>query len=188
MEKILTWLVTNWYSVISLLLSIMMALITTIMTNKLAYKRTLKLKNIESEVKQNMEDWIEIQNLIKDMANTVSYMIEIADIISKNKDLNSTKIYEYKKQMIDIFYTLNNKSLMYMSALKRIGINETNDPIYFKFYQEVFNRAYQIKKDLFEYLDSQGTKKVCIDFKDNGLLDSIICEADYHIKEFMKEV
>lgn len=187
MEKILTWLVTNWYSVISLLLSIMMALITTIMTNKLAYKRTLKLKNIESEVKQNMEDWIEIQNLIKDMANTVSYMIEIADIISKNKDLNSTKIYEYKKQMIDIFYTLNNKSLMYMSALKRLGINKTNDPIYFNFNQEVLNIACKVKKELFEYLDGQVANEICIQFKDNGMLDLVICETDKHIKMLKTE-
>lgn len=87
--------------------------------------------------------------------------------------------------MNGILNILYEKEHMYMSALKRLGIERTEEPIYFKYCDEVLKIALRIKKQIFKYLDSKRIKNVNLQFKDSGLLDLVICETDNHIKSLI---
>lgn len=188
MEKIVNWLIINWNPIFNLIISFLTAFITAVLTNKFTYKRTLKINSVEREKKQNMKNWLEVQSLIKDIANTCSYMAEIATAMSENKCFDYDKVYEYKKQVIDIRYELNNKLLMYMGVLKRIGINDTGDSVYYKFYQNVFDTADEIKKTIFRYLDSKGTENIHIEYsQDSELLSCVIWEAEHSYEKYFEE-
>lgn len=172
------------YNLINLFGSFLTALITTGITNRVTYKRTLKTNRIEREEKKRMDDWIELQNLIKDIANSCSYMAEIAVAMVENKHLDDNKIYEHKKQVIDIHYELNYKLLMYMGVLKRMGVYYLNDLDYVDFYNRIFDTANKIKRAVFEFLDNKGSKDVHIECcADNELLSRIIRKSEQEIKK-----
>lgn len=137
----------------------------------------------ETQNEDNEENWYELQYLIKSLANIVSYILEVGMAIIQNRDLNSTKIYEYKKQMIDVFYALNNKSLLYTNLLQHMQCEI--DPLYYVYYSEVTTNAFKIKEKVFEYLDSNGTKNVHIQVENKSFND-VVQLTDKRIKNMMK--
>lgn len=130
-----------------------------------------------------MEKLFDLQVMIKDIANTYSYMTEIAIAMTKNKRVDEDKIYEYKKQIIDIHYELNYKLLIYMGMLKKLDILYTHDSAFLDFYKTIFDKAEKNKQAVFAYLDGKGLNEVhIVQDNDSELLNCVIRLTEENIK------
>lgn len=131
----------------------------------------------------DLSNLLELQDMIKDVANTYGYMTEVAIAMTKNKRMDDDKVYEYKKQIIDIHYELNHKLLMYMGMLRKLGISYTHDSAFLDFYKAVFDTAEKNKRAVFDFLESKGTKDVhIVQDNDSELLNRVIRVTEENIK------
>lgn len=158
---------------------------------KIDLKKSIFLYGHIERRKKKMNDWYWTKATILNIANKLSYMEELATIISKTEIANSKDKTLCKKWIIDVCYDLNRQLIMYMDdVLMRMGINRTSKSIYYDFYRYVFDSANELKEIVFHYLDTGETEIVNIHYRQNDeLLNDIIRETNRHIKNaVMKEV
>lgn len=134
---------------------------------------------------EKVSNWNRIKIMVLEIANKLSYMEELATIISKTEIANSKDKTLCKKWIIDVYYDLNRQLIIYINdVFTRVKINYASELIYYGFYQYVFDSANEIKEAIFYYLDTDGTESVDIcDYHNDEMLGDIIREINRHIKK-----
>lgn len=158
--------------------------ISLFISNHLEFKLSRKLFHMENEENLNIKNWIDFRFSIKQISNKITYLIKKTTIMAQDENIDTVKRMQYKMEILDASFDMNNDLLRYHDLLEKLGYQgNAKKTVYDDFYSYVVNKMIENETSFLSFLDNEKDNPYLVTLCDNNdLLNEVIEESDrdYH--------